>query len=128
MYVAVVGPARAAAAKLVDGLREMGRLEAIDESMCEVAELLGAAVDADPTNASLWGQFRAALDDLRQVGSSGDDDDLANLLASLAAVPDPEEPEPADSRPAGRKGRGGDGAAVHATSAADRRRGRGAAS
>jgi hypothetical protein len=121
------GPSRLAAEALAGSMRELARLEDIDEATVWVAVLLGEAVDADPTNAALWGQFRAAIADLRGVGAGGDDDALAQLLAGLGApdVRDTEEPEPGDARGSDRKGRKGAGAAVDAAPGADRRRRRG---
>jgi hypothetical protein len=45
---------------------------------------LAEAVDADPTNAALWGQYRAAETVIREAASGGDDD-FAKLIAGLSA-------------------------------------------
>jgi hypothetical protein len=122
------GPNRLAAEALARSLEGLQRIEEIDHATVEVALLLGEAVDSDPTNAALWGQFRAALADLRGVGAGGDDDAFAVFLASLGApsVRDAAEPEPRDAGVADREGSGGAGAAVDAAPAARRGRGRGA--
>lgn len=81
------GPCRGAAESLVVSLRGLGRVESLDEAACVVAVMLGESVDADPTNASLWGQFRAALADLRGVGvEDGDDGGVESLLVALGAA------------------------------------------
>jgi hypothetical protein len=46
---------------------------------------LAAAVDVNPTNAALWGQYRAAEATIREAVSSGDDDDFSRLMAELSA-------------------------------------------
>lgn len=96
------GPCRMAAEAHVALMGDLGRLENIDRALCDVLVLLGEALDGDPTSPSLWGQFRAALADLSQVGVKPDDA-LEQLIARLSAdVPDASEPESKDTRPAGR--------------------------
>ena len=128
--VGVAGPNRKSADALVKEMRRLGRIEPVDEASVMVTVMLGAAVDADPTNAALWGQYRASLADLRGVGAGGDDDAIEKLLSELggADLRDAEEQQPADSRRAGRPGRADVGAAVHGVAAAGRRRRGGAAS
>lgn len=113
------GPARLAADSLVAALRELQRVEPVDESVAETAMLLGEAVDADPTNAALWGQFRAAQSDLRAVGA-GDSDGIEKLIAELSAgVPNPAVVESSDARGPGGSGVNDVGPAVHGTPAVD---------
>lgn len=120
------GPARLSAKQLADDLRSMGRVESIDESSVMTAVLLGEAVDADPTNAALWGQFRSALTDLRSVGAGDDGDSFAQLIAELSApVPNPEVAQPANSRTASRKSVTGARANADAASSTGGRRRRG---
>jgi hypothetical protein len=98
------GPNRSAADELVDALTELGRLEDVDAADVMAARMLASSVDADPTNAALWGQYRASLDSLKRLGT-GNDDELAKLLASLSApVPDATKSEPQDVRDADRAG------------------------
>jgi hypothetical protein len=57
--------------------------------------MLAEAVDSDPTNAALCGQYRAAEAAIREVASSGDDDEFSRLMARLSAdVRDAEESQP----------------------------------
>lgn len=121
------GPNRLAADSLASSLRDLGRLEGVDEATVTVAAMLGAAVDSDPTNAALWGQFRAALDDLRGVGVSGDDDAFAQLMASIgsADLRDTAKPEPGDTRNTDRQSVRRARPAADAASAVDRGRRRG---
>ena len=121
------GPSRLLAQTLAETLRDLGRIELIDEALVDVAALLGESVDADPTNASLWGQFRAALAELRGVGAGGDDDEFAKFLAGLSTdVRDPAQPESPDKGSADRPGRGRTRSAADAASVPHRGRGRGA--
>jgi hypothetical protein len=80
------GPNRIAAEATVEAVRDLGRIEPIDESMMVGFEMLAEAVDNDPTNAALWGQYRQAEAALR--GAGADDDDLARLSAALRDVED----------------------------------------
>ena len=74
-------------------LREAGRLEPVDEARIATFLPLVAAVDADPANASLWREYRAAEATLRETDDS--DFDYAGLLAVLSAKGgDPENVEP----------------------------------
>lgn len=57
--------------------------------------MLAEAVDADPTNAALWGQYRAAEILIREAVTSGADDEFSRSIAELsAALRDPEVAEP----------------------------------
>lgn len=82
----VPGPNRLAADALVAHMRGRESVSPADEAHLVAASMLGEAVDADPTNAALWGQYRAALDVVRGVGD-GDDDAFTRLLAELGASP-----------------------------------------
>jgi hypothetical protein len=53
------------------------------------------AVSAEPTNAALWRELRAAEATLRTVVDDGDDDSLSALFAALGDAP---QPGPADPR------------------------------
>jgi hypothetical protein len=80
----VYGRNRTAIETMVTALRESGRIEPVDEARVTAAVALADAVDADPTNASLWREYRAAVETLRQV-SDGGTDDFAALMAGLSA-------------------------------------------
>lgn len=57
--------------------------------------MLAEAVDSDPTNAALWGQYRAAEQLIREVAAGGDDDEFTQLMARLSAeIRDPAVDEP----------------------------------
>lgn len=86
------GPNRLAADALVVELAD--ELASADQVLAATAQMLGEAVDADPTNAALWGQYRAAVDQLRSVRATGDDDAFSKFLSDLsdAKVRDPAEP------------------------------------
>jgi len=97
-----------ALAETVDALRAAGRLENVDAATVAVAEGLAAAVDADPTNASLWRELRAAVETLRGVGAeSSTDDAFAQAIASIMRpeVRDAAVAGSVDARPAGRRRR-----------------------
>jgi hypothetical protein len=126
------GPNRLAADALVEHLRSMRHLEEIDGAQVQAMVMLAESVDADPTNASLWGQYRAAELQLRGVTERGKESAFDALLQDLAAgdpaVSDTKVAKSADARGAGRKGVQGARAAVDGASAVDRRRRGGAAS
>jgi hypothetical protein len=75
---------RDAVAVTIAAIRDAGRATPANEAQIVVAELLAAAVDAEPANASLWREYRAALLQLTEIGATdGDDDDIDQLLAAL---------------------------------------------
>lgn len=80
----VHGRNRSAVEETVSALEQLGRLEQIDSARVAAARALADAVDADPGNASLWREYRAALESLRQIGSDGTDD-FGKLLESLSS-------------------------------------------
>lgn len=118
------GPNRLAADALVAHVRSMGALAPVDEAHVMAAVMLAEAVDADPTNAALWGQYRAALDVVKGAGASGDDDAFTRLMAELggATVRHTAEPEPGHEGYTDRERGGGARSAADAASATDRRR------
>ena len=74
-------------------LRDSGRLELVDEARVAALLSLAAAVDAEPANASLWREYRAAEVTLRETDDA--DFDYAGLLAELSAKGgDPADVEP----------------------------------
>ena len=79
--VSAVGPNRLAADLVVSSLGE--RADG-DAALLTTFVMLAEAVDADPTNAALWGQYRAAESAIREASGS-DDDDFTRIMAELSA-------------------------------------------
>ena len=77
-----VGPNRMAADVVVVSLGD--RAEG-DAAMLTAFVMLAEAVDADPTNAALGGQYRAAEVAIREASGS-DDDDCSRIMAELSAA------------------------------------------
>lgn len=80
----VYGRNRTAVEEMVEALRATGHLEAVDAARVTAAQALADAVDSEPTNASLWREYRAALETLRQA-TDGGTDEFAALMAGLSA-------------------------------------------
>lgn len=92
----------------IEALAQLGRLEDIDAATVAVAQGLAAAVDADPTNASLWREFRAAVETLRGVGAeSSNDDAFAQAIAAIMRpeVRDGQNAKSTNARATGRSSR-----------------------
>ena len=54
------------------------------EALIALARGLAVAVDAEPNNAALWREYRAALAALTQAGSNDDpDDDTRDFLVTV---------------------------------------------
>jgi uncharacterized protein YjiS (DUF1127 family) len=72
-------------------LRRLGRVEKIDAAVVQALRSMAFALDADPSNAALWRQYREGVRELT-ADDSGDsvDDALADLFA-----------EPRDQAPPG---------------------------
>lgn len=99
------GRNRSAVEETVEALRTAGRLEQIDAARVAAAQALADAVDADPTNASLWREYRAAESALRESHDTNTDE-FAQLLAALSAeVGDSTPPEPKKPRQRNRSDR-----------------------
>lgn len=112
------GPNRVAAEQTLAAVRALGRVEPIDEALTSAFVLLGEAVDNDPTNAALWGQYRASEESLRGLGGDANEDAFAEFLAGLSSeVRDAEVGEPQEPRASRRKGGGSARAAVDAVAA-----------
>ncbi len=77
------GPNRIAAEAVLAAVEE--HLSEADEAMATGFVMLAEAVDSDPTNAALWGQYRAAELAVRGVATRGDDDEFSRLMAELSA-------------------------------------------
>ena len=78
------GRNRTAVELTILALNNLGRLEDIDAAKVASAQTLADAVDADPTNASLWREYRAAEQALRESHDTTADE-FAQLLADLSA-------------------------------------------
>lgn len=78
------GLVRIAADQTIDALRSAGRLEPIDTARVVALQVLADAVDADPSNASLWREYRTAEIALREVNDVDSDafDDLLNNVST----------------------------------------------
>jgi hypothetical protein len=88
------GKVRSAVDSTIQALRESERLTPIDSARITALEVLADAVDADPSNASLWREYRTAEAALREVNDDGDDE-FADLLNRLR----PSVGDPKDTRP-----------------------------
>lgn len=90
---------RTAAEEMIQALRSAGRLELIDSARVATFQSLADAVDADMTNASLWREYRAAEESLREVHDDNDSE-LSDLLRDLSSEmgntppPGPRDPWP----------------------------------
>lgn len=75
-----------AVAATIDALRAEGKLGEADEAFVALALGLAAAVDADPENAALWREYRAALATLTTVGTGAGDDDTQSFLVAVSSA------------------------------------------
>lgn len=74
----------AACLATITTLRELGRLEPVDEALVTATLSLAQAVDADPGSASLWREYQASLRALREVGGdSGSTDGISELVEAI---------------------------------------------
>lgn len=68
----------------LEAMREDGRLALVDEVLVGLARGLVDAVEADPKNAALWRELRAAVLAIREAGASSDvDDDTGSFILSI---------------------------------------------
>lgn len=80
----VYGRNRSAVEEMLAAMRGAGLLEGIDAARVAMLQALSDAVDMEPTNASLWREYRAAECLIRE-NTAHDQDDFQELLASLSA-------------------------------------------
>lgn len=73
--------------KTLRAMNAAGLLEDVDAAVVSLAKGLAAAVDADPGNAALWRELRAAVTTLREAGDSGVGDDDAAAFLALISTP-----------------------------------------
>lgn len=69
--------------KTIKALGDDGTLSQVPDALVELCRSLARAVDAEPGNAALFREYRAALDDLRETASAAPDDDAAEFLVSI---------------------------------------------
>lgn len=75
----------AACDETLEVLRGMGRIESVDSAQVTLVRSLAEAVDAWPSNAQLWKQYREALDDLLKVDDAVDSS-LADAIAAIRSA------------------------------------------
>ncbi len=69
-------------------LRRLGRIEKIDAAAVQALRSMASALDADPSAAALWRQYREALRELTADDSDGSADAaLAGLFAEVRDAP-----------------------------------------
>ncbi len=64
-------------------MREMGRLEQVDDGLVALVRSAAEAVDSSPGRASLIKEYRECLVLLAEVGKGQETDGFADLLAEL---------------------------------------------
>lgn len=69
--------------KTLKALTSAGRLEDADQALVALARCLATAVDAEPENAALAREYRAALATLLASGSDNIDDDARDFLLEI---------------------------------------------
>jgi hypothetical protein len=98
----------------IKNLEDDGKLLPEHAAVVTMVQGLASSVDEEPQNASLWREFRAALETLRRIGLEGQDDqdEISLIIAALrgpASIRNAEEPKPVKSRPRGGKAGGAAG-------------------
>jgi hypothetical protein len=78
------GRNRSAVEEMLTAMRQSGLLENIDAARVAMLQALADAVDMEPTNASLWREYRAAESSIRE-NTAHDQDDFQELLAALSS-------------------------------------------
>lgn len=69
-------------------LRQMGRLEEVDAARVQMLRSMAAQLDADPSSAAMWRQYREALRELVGGDSGGSlDVDVDRLFAEVGDPP-----------------------------------------
>lgn len=70
--------------KTLAELRRMGRLERIDAARIQMLRTMARTLDAEPSNAQLWRQYREALKELTTSDDTGAvDEALAGLFSEV---------------------------------------------
>ena len=87
-----------AMSRMLEALRDAGRLENVDSARAKIALHLAQMVDEYPENVGLWQQYRAAEAALREVGDN-EGDSIADLFRAFdAEVRNAANPGPGKSR------------------------------
>ncbi len=70
-------------------LRRLGRLERVDAAAVQMVRSMARALDADPSNAALWRQYREAVGELTSDDDAGGsfEDAAAELYAEMGDAP-----------------------------------------
>lgn len=70
--------------KVLDAMRDAGHIEDVDAADVEALRTLAMVVDSPEgfADAALWRQYRAAIETVRGLSRS-DDDNLSTLLAEM---------------------------------------------
>ena len=111
-----LGPNRSAAEQVVKRLRERRIVVAGHEALTTLFLMLAEAVDAAPTDARLWGQYRDAELALRALAreKAPDEDDWTETVGATqvrhAARPKPRQPRASGGRGVAKAGNGPDAA------------------
>ena len=69
--------------RTLKALTAAGRLDDADQALVALARSLAVAVDAEPENAALAREYRAALVALSSAGSDNLDDDTREFILSI---------------------------------------------
>lgn len=91
------GRVRAALEATITELERAGRLAGVDQARVEIARTLADTLDAEPTSAQLWREYRAAEEALRKENEAQRDpfdDLLAHLQAQVRDETKPAKPNP----------------------------------
>lgn len=101
---------REAVDQTVGALQSDGRLKPEHAALVTMVQGLASSVDEEPQNASLWREFRAALETLRQIGleDENDQDEISLIIAAIrgdSKVRNSEDSGQVESRPRGRTSR-----------------------
>lgn len=71
-------------------LRDLGRIENVDEVHVEALRIMAGQLDHDPSNAALWRQYREALKELMADDGNGSlDDEIQDLYSAVRDTPPP---------------------------------------
>lgn len=105
---------RQAVDQTIGAMESDGKLRPEHAALVTMVQGLASSVDDEPQNASLWREFRAALETLRQIGLEGqeDEDEISVIIAALRGatpVRNGEDTKPVKSRPRGGKAGGAAG-------------------
>lgn len=78
------GKNRLATEEMITALTDSGMLEKVDAPRVATVRALSDAIDKDPSNASLWREYRSSMERLRSV-PDGSADEFTKLVESLSA-------------------------------------------